>query len=110
MAIFFRRRRCCCWPCCGGCGGGGAGRWPGLLFFVGTLLPVLGFCNVFPFLYSYVADHFQYLASLGIITLAAAGMATLSGAMRTRGENADSNWPQDADATDHASLRRALPR
>jgi tetratricopeptide (TPR) repeat protein len=58
-------------------------RWrgplAGLLFFVGTLLPVLGFCNVFPFVYSYVADHFQYLASLGIITLAAAGIALLLG-------------------------------
>src|SRR5579863_3218967 len=37
------------------------------LFFAGTLFPVLGFLHVFPFKYSYVADHFQYLASLGII-------------------------------------------
>jgi protein O-mannosyl-transferase len=49
----------------------------GLLFFAGTLFPVLGFCNVYPFIFSYVADHFQYLASLGIITLAAAGAALL---------------------------------
>jgi protein O-mannosyl-transferase len=49
----------------------------GLLFFVGTLLPVLGFCNVYPFIFSFVADHFQYLASLGIITLASAGAALL---------------------------------
>jgi tetratricopeptide (TPR) repeat protein len=48
-----------------------------LLYFVGTLFPVLGFFNVFPFIYSFVADHFQYLASLGIITLASAGLATL---------------------------------
>ena len=33
------------------------------LFFVGTLFPVLGFFNVYPFRYSFVADHFQYLAS-----------------------------------------------
>ena len=56
-------------------------RWrgplAGVLFYVGTLFPVLGFCNVYPFLYSYVADHFQYLAGLGIITLAAAGLALL---------------------------------
>jgi len=56
-------------------------RWrgplAGLLFFVGTLLPALGFCNVYPFLYSFVADHFQYLASLGVITLASAGAALL---------------------------------
>ena len=37
------------------------------LYFCGTLFPALGFFNVFPFLYSYVADHFQYLASLGIL-------------------------------------------
>jgi tetratricopeptide (TPR) repeat protein len=56
-------------------------RWrgplAGLLFFVGTLFPVLGFFNVFPFIYSFVADHYQYLASIGIITLTAAGIATL---------------------------------
>jgi protein O-mannosyl-transferase len=38
-----------------------------LLIFSGTLFPVLGFLNVYPFRYSYVADHFQYLASLAII-------------------------------------------
>ena len=37
------------------------------LFFIGTLAPVLGFVNVYPFLFSYVADHFQYLACLGVI-------------------------------------------
>ena len=37
------------------------------LIFGGTLFPVLGFLNVLPFRYSFVADHFQYLASLGII-------------------------------------------
>jgi protein O-mannosyl-transferase len=53
-------------------------RWRGplaaLLFFVGTLFPALGFFNVYPFRYSLVADHFQYLASLGPLTLAAAGI------------------------------------
>jgi tetratricopeptide (TPR) repeat protein len=44
-----------------------------VLFFGGSLFPALGFFNLYPFLYSYVADHFQYLASLGIIALAAAG-------------------------------------
>lgn len=42
------------------------------LFFVGTLTPVLGFFNVYPFVFSYVADHFQYLAALGIIVPVAA--------------------------------------
>jgi tetratricopeptide (TPR) repeat protein len=44
------------------------------LFFVGTLVPVLGFLNVYPFLFSYVADHFQYVASLGVLVPAAAGL------------------------------------
>lgn len=50
------------------------------LLFIGTLFPVLGFLNVYPFLYSFVADHFQYLASLGLIALAAAGLARLRAA------------------------------
>jgi len=47
------------------------------LFFAGTLFPALGFFNAYPFVYSYVADHFQYLASLGVITLVAAGWGRL---------------------------------
>ena len=38
-----------------------------VLFFGGTLFPALGFVNVYPFVYSFVADHFQYLASIGLI-------------------------------------------
>ncbi|QDV91496.1 TPR repeat-containing protein YrrB [Phycisphaerae bacterium RAS2] len=45
-----------------------------LLFFIGTLFPVLGFFNVYPFLFSFVADHFQYLASLGIIVFICAAI------------------------------------
>ena len=41
-------------------------------YFVAALLPVLGFFNIFFFRYSFVADHFQYLASVGIITLVCA--------------------------------------
>lgn len=47
------------------------------LYFGGTLVPALGFVNVYPFRYSYVADHFQYLATLGPIVLASA-TATLA--------------------------------
>ena len=49
-----------------------------LLFFTGTLFPVLGFLNVYPFRYSYVADHFQYLAMLGIVVPAAYGLTVLA--------------------------------
>lgn len=52
------------------------GPLAGYLLFVGTLFPALGFFNVYPFLYSYVADHFQYLASLGIIVPVAFGLTT----------------------------------
>jgi tetratricopeptide (TPR) repeat protein len=54
-------------------------RWraplAGWLLFVGTLFPVLGFLNVYPFIFSFVADHFQYLASIGMIVLAGSGIA-----------------------------------
>jgi len=45
------------------------------LFFAGSLFPALGFFNVYPFLFSYVADHFQYLASIGIFAGASAALA-----------------------------------
>jgi tetratricopeptide (TPR) repeat protein len=53
-----------------------------LLFFVGSLFPALGFVAVYPFRYSLVADHFQYLASLGIFALVAAGWARWAGRAR----------------------------
>ncbi len=48
------------------------------LFFVGTLMPALGFANFYPMLFSFVADHFQYLASIGIIALIAAAGTQLT--------------------------------
>ena len=39
------------------------------LFFVITLFPALGFFDIETMKYSFVADHYQYLASLGIIAL-----------------------------------------
>jgi tetratricopeptide (TPR) repeat protein len=50
-----------------------------LLAFGGILFPVLGFLDVYPFRFSFVADHFQYLASLPVITLVSAGATTLVG-------------------------------
>lgn len=49
----------------------GRGPLVAALFFGGTLLPALGFFNLYPMRYSFVADHFQYLASLGPIILIA---------------------------------------
>ena len=55
------------------------GPLAGFLIFAGTLFPVLGFLNVYPFRYSYVADHFQYLASLGIIVPASSVLTKVAG-------------------------------
>jgi tetratricopeptide (TPR) repeat protein len=59
-----------------------------MLFFVGSLFPALGFIDVYPFRYSYVADHFQYLPSVGIIALAAAGWERWRAEERGRGRGA----------------------
>jgi protein O-mannosyl-transferase len=48
------------------------------LFFVTTLGPLLGFVMLYTFRYTFVADHYQYLASIGPIALASAGLVTLS--------------------------------
>ena len=55
----------------------GRGPLVAVLFFGGTLFPALGFVNVYPMRYSFVADHFQYLAAVGLIVLAAAAAARL---------------------------------
>lgn len=48
----------------------GRGPLAALLYYAGTLFPALGFLNVYPMRYSWVADHFQYLAGIGLIVLA----------------------------------------
>ena len=55
------------------------GPLAGLLLFVGALFPALGFFNAYSFRYSFVNDHHQYLASLGLIALISAGAASWSG-------------------------------
>jgi tetratricopeptide (TPR) repeat protein len=49
----------------------------GMLFYFGTLFPVLGFFNLYTFRYTFVANHYQYLASVGIITVVSAGTSLL---------------------------------
>lgn len=51
----------------------GRGPLVAALFFAGTLFPALGIVDVYPMRFSFVADHFQYLASIGIIALLAEG-------------------------------------
>jgi len=55
----------------------GRGVLTGVLFFSGMLFPALGFANVYFFQFSFVADHFQYLAVPGLIALFAAGATLL---------------------------------
>jgi tetratricopeptide (TPR) repeat protein len=50
----------------------GKGPLVTLLYFAVTLVPALGFFNVYPMQFSFVADHFQYLASIGVIALVSA--------------------------------------
>ncbi len=50
----------------------------GVLVYMVLLLPSLGFANIYFFLYSFVADHWQYLACLGIITPCASGIVLLA--------------------------------
>ena len=66
----------------------GKGPLVAILFFVGTLAPALGFFNVYPMRFSFVADHFQYLATIGPLALIAA--------LATR---ACSRWPVSARTT-----------
>ena len=59
-------------------------KWSRAVFFaaayyVVSLFPVLGFFSVYFFRYSFVSDHFQYLASMGPLALAGAGVVTAVG-------------------------------
>jgi protein O-mannosyl-transferase len=51
-------------------------------FFVATLSPVLGFIMLYTFRYTFVADHYQYLACIGPIALVSAGLVNLADTFR----------------------------
>ena len=53
-------------------------------FFVATLSPVLGFIMLYTFRYTFVADHYQYLACIGPIALASAGLVNLADTFKSR--------------------------
>lgn len=55
----------------------GRGPLVATLAFAGTLFPALGFIDVYPFRFSFVADHFQYLAGASVIALVASTGAKL---------------------------------
>jgi tetratricopeptide (TPR) repeat protein len=81
------------------------------LIFLGTLFPVLGFFNVYPFRYSYVADHFQYLAILAILIPAAAALTTWTPRVALPFllllPLAFATWTQSGDYRDYETLFRA---
>jgi tetratricopeptide (TPR) repeat protein len=67
LALIARRRR---------------GPLAAALFFGGTLFPALGFVNVYPFVFSFVADHFQYLACIGVLAPLGWALGALASAPR----------------------------
>ena len=66
VVVYFLRRRL------------GRGPEVALVYFAATLSPMLGFIMLYTFRYSFVADHYQYLASIAPLALASAGL-TLGG-------------------------------
>ena len=68
------------------------------LYFCGTLFPALGFFDIYPFVFSYVADHFQYLASLGPIALVAAAASPPIAGLVRRLAGTDAVWRAGAAA------------
>jgi Flp pilus assembly protein TadD len=76
----------------------GRGPAAAMLFFSGTLVPAVGFIDVFPFKYSFVADHFQYLASIGPLVLLAAAFHRAAGGAGASTKHAPSPLVQSACA------------
>jgi tetratricopeptide (TPR) repeat protein len=59
--------------------GAGRGLKAAAFFYVAMLGPMLGFINEYTFRYTFVADHYQYVASIGPLALAAALLEKLLG-------------------------------
>jgi tetratricopeptide (TPR) repeat protein len=53
-----------------------------LAYFLAALLPVLGLVDHYFLRYSFVGDHFQYLASMGPLALAGTGITTAFGFLK----------------------------
>jgi tetratricopeptide (TPR) repeat protein len=65
LVVWRLRRRC------------GRGLETAVVFHAATLSPLLGFVMLYTFCYSYVADHYQYVAAIGPLALLAAAIASL---------------------------------
>src|SRR5439155_18907710 len=57
----------------------GRGPLVATLIFVGTLVPALGFFNIYPMRYTFVADHYAYHAFVALVVLIAIGLQRLLG-------------------------------
>ncbi len=90
------------------------------IFFGVLLFPVLGFFSIYFFRYSFVGDHFQYLASMGPLALAGAGITVAldrlpAGVARLRGLGpalvigllSALTWRESTEYLTHESLWRA---
>jgi len=60
----------------------GRGPLAAAAFYVAVLSPMLGFFPLYTFIYSFVADHYQYLACAGPLAAFAAGAAHLASSRR----------------------------
>jgi protein O-mannosyl-transferase len=92
-----------------------------LLLFAGILFPALGFVNIYPFKYSFVADHFQYLAAIPIMALVSASVVTarnrwmpshrsvpIAAAAAVLAILATITWDQSHDYTNAVTLYRSI--
>jgi len=90
------------------------------LIFCGTLVPALGFFDVYPFRYAFVADHFQYLASIAVFAALSAALIVAFEKNRGDGRYAERafclilglplamlTWKQSRQYVDEATLYRA---
>jgi tetratricopeptide (TPR) repeat protein len=57
-----------------------------IVFFAIILFPMLGFFPLYTFVYSFVADHYQYAASIGPVALVVAGGARILRRLGTNGK------------------------
>jgi len=55
-----------------------------LIFFAVTLSPVMGLIMEYTFRYTFVADHYQYVACIGPMALASAGLSLACGTLGRR--------------------------
>lgn len=67
VSLWWQRKRITLWPLAG------------LLFAIGTLLPASGLFNVYPMRFSFVADHFAYHATMGLIAIGVGLFTSIAG-------------------------------